>query len=80
VPRLFPHLRAILSPTGLNPSSRKPQWLSSVLSELNPIGVFITLAFLSWSYDNLLMVKAIIVSFGVSLIVRALLPMQDAGT
>jgi hypothetical protein len=47
---------------------------------LNPIGVFITLAFLSWSYDNLLMVKAIIVSFGVSLIVRALLPMQDAGT
>jgi hypothetical protein len=34
----------------------------------------VTLAVLSWSYDNLLMVKGILVSFGVSLVVRALLP------
>jgi protein-S-isoprenylcysteine O-methyltransferase Ste14 len=69
VPRLIPRWRSTLKPTG-----RKPRWLQSVLSELNPIGVFIILAVFSWSYDNRLMVKAIIVSFGVSLVVRALMP------
>jgi uncharacterized membrane protein len=67
VPRLFPSLRASLPPAG-----HKPHWLISVLSELNPIGVFITLAALSWSYNYQLMVKAIIISFGVSLVARAL--------
>jgi protein-S-isoprenylcysteine O-methyltransferase Ste14 len=69
VPRLVPRRRTILPRSG-----RKPQWLHSVLAELNPIGVFLTLAVFSWSYDNLLMVKAILISFGVSLVVRALTP------
>ncbi len=74
VPRLFPRLGAILSRTGLKPTSRKPQWLRSVLAEIYPIGVFVTLAVFSWSYDNWLMIKAIIVSFGLSLVARALVP------
>jgi len=45
-----------------------------VLAELCPIGVFLTLACLSWSYNNSLMVRAIIVSFGISLVARAILP------
>jgi protein-S-isoprenylcysteine O-methyltransferase Ste14 len=69
VPRLIPQLRATLPATGA-----KPHWLLAALAEINPIGVFVILAFLSWSYDNLLMVEAILVSFGVSLVVRALLP------
>ncbi|MGB9152572.1 MAG: isoprenylcysteine carboxylmethyltransferase family protein, partial [Alphaproteobacteria bacterium] len=69
VPRLLPGLRA-----GLPAAGHKPNWIVSVFSELNPIGVFITLAFLSWSYDNELMLKGILVSFGVSLVVRALMP------
>jgi protein-S-isoprenylcysteine O-methyltransferase Ste14 len=69
VPRLLPRLRTTLAPTG-----NKPRWVQAVLSEINPIGVFITIAFLSWTYDNRLMVKAIILTFGLSLIVRALLP------
>jgi len=69
VPRLIPRLRPGLPSTGA-----RPHWLPAVLAETNPIGVFVILAFLSWSYDNLLMVKAIIVSFGISLVVRALLP------
>jgi len=69
VPRLVPRLR-----TALPPASSKPQWVRAVFSELSPIGVFITMAFLSWSYDYWLMAKAIIVSFGVSLVARALLP------
>jgi len=69
VPRLVPRLRATLPPSG-----RKPQWVYALLTEINPIGIFVTLAFLSWSYNNWLMIKAIIVSLGISLVVRALMP------
>jgi protein-S-isoprenylcysteine O-methyltransferase Ste14 len=71
VPRLVPRLRTTLGPSGNN-----PRWLQAVLSEITPIGVFITIAFISWTYDNRLMVKAVIVTFGLSLIVRALMPGQ----
>jgi protein-S-isoprenylcysteine O-methyltransferase Ste14 len=66
VPRLIPRLRTTLQPTG-----RRPHWLHAVLAETNPIGVFLIFAVLSWRYDHWLMVRAIIVSFGVSLVVRA---------
>lgn len=69
VPRLVPRLRSALRPAG-----HKPRWLTAVLSEINPIGLFITLAFLSWTYNNRLMIQAILVTFGLSLVVRALLP------
>jgi protein-S-isoprenylcysteine O-methyltransferase Ste14 len=74
VPRLLPRLRVKLWPDGIQPTGRKPQWLRAIISEVNPIGIFITMAFLSWSYDHWLMVQAIIVSLGVSLVVHALLP------
>ena len=68
VPRLLPQVRNSLTPSG-----RKPRWLIAMLSELNPIGVFLTLAVLSWSYDYRLMLKAIIVTFGVNLMARAII-------
>ena len=74
VPRLLPRLRIKLWPDGIQPTGRKPQWLRATLSEVNPIGVFITMAFLSWNYDDSLMVRAIIISLGISLVVHALLP------
>jgi protein-S-isoprenylcysteine O-methyltransferase Ste14 len=67
-PRLIPRLRGALPAAG-----DKPRWLTAVLGELNPIGVFITLAVLSWSYDHMLMMKGILISFGVSLVVRAMM-------
>jgi protein-S-isoprenylcysteine O-methyltransferase Ste14 len=73
VPRLFPRLHTSLPPTG-----NKPHWLQAVLSEINPIGVFITIACLSWTYDNRLMLRAILITFGVSLVVRALLPSKPS--
>jgi protein-S-isoprenylcysteine O-methyltransferase Ste14 len=69
VPRLFPRLR-----TPVKPSGKQPNWPRALLSEINPIGVFITIAFLSWTYDHDLMIRAIIVTFGLSLVVRALQP------
>jgi protein-S-isoprenylcysteine O-methyltransferase Ste14 len=68
VPRLIPQLRSSLPPSG-----QRPRWLIAALSELNPIGVFLTLAVLSWNYDYRLMLRAIIVTFGVNLIARAII-------
>lgn len=69
VPRMFPRLR-----TNVVPGSAKPQWLRAFMAELTPIGVFVALAFLSWTYDNRLMGRAILISFGLSLVTRALMP------
>jgi hypothetical protein len=69
VPRLIPRLRTSL-PAGVN----KPHWTRALLSELTPIGVFVTLTFLSWSYDHTLMMRSILVFFGASLIARAVMP------
>jgi protein-S-isoprenylcysteine O-methyltransferase Ste14 len=69
VPRLLPRFR-----TTIPKADAKPNWLVALVSEINPIGIFVTLAFLSWRYDNLLMVRAIVISFGISLVIRALMP------
>lgn len=68
VPRLVPRLRGAPAAAG-----EKPQWLRSLLTELTPIGVFVALAFFSWSYNNRLMVRVILISFGLSLVTRAML-------
>ncbi len=69
VPRLVPRLRISLPSAG-----GSPQWLRALLVEITPIGVFVSLAFLSWSYDNRLMIRAIVIGFGISLVTRALMP------
>ncbi|MGD0739967.1 MAG: isoprenylcysteine carboxylmethyltransferase family protein [Terracidiphilus sp.] len=68
VPRLMPRLRS-----SLPSSAEKPHWLIAILTEINPIGIFVALAFFSWSYDNLLMLETILVSFLLSMVVRGLM-------
>jgi len=72
-PRLVPRLRSRLPGT-----AAKPHWLVAMVTEVNAIGIFVTMAFLSWTYDNLLMIKAVLISFGVSLIVRAFMMRGEA--
>ncbi len=69
VPRIVPRLRSSL-PT----APATPHWLVALGTELNAIGIFFTIAVLSWTYDNLLMIKTVLVVFGASLIVKALMP------
>ncbi len=69
VPRLVPRLR-----TTLSRSDAKPSWVQAVLSELTPIGVFFSIAVFSWSYDNRLMERTILIAFGASLVAKALMP------
>jgi protein-S-isoprenylcysteine O-methyltransferase Ste14 len=73
VPRLIPRVR-----TSLDRSGGRPQWGRAILAELTPIGVFVALAFLSWSYDARLIGRAILISFGASLVARALMPRTSA--
>ncbi len=69
VPRLLPRLHPSVAE-----AHQRPHWLTALLTEINPIGVFVTIAFLSWSYNHWLMLRGILISFGVSLVVRALMP------
>jgi protein-S-isoprenylcysteine O-methyltransferase Ste14 len=74
VPRLIPRLRSRLP----RPAA-KPNWPVALLTEINPIGIFFTLAVLSWRYDNLLMIKAILISFGLSLVIRGFMQHERGG-
>ena len=39
---------------------------------MNPIGIFFAFAFLSWNYDTVLMLKGILVSFGLAMVLRGI--------
>ena len=67
-PRLFPRLLAVLPRTEV-----RPRWLLAIGSELLAVSVFVILAGISWTYDHELMIKALLVGSGLSLVVRALL-------
>ena len=69
VPRIVPRFSTALPRRG-----GQPHWGRALLAEITPIGVFVTLAFLSWSYDSQFMGRAILIFFGASLVVRALMP------
>jgi len=69
VPRLVPRVRS-----GLGAGGGRPQWVRALLAELTPIGVLVALASFSWSYDSRLVGRTILIFFGASLIVRALMP------
>ncbi len=72
VPRLFPNLlpgrRQQIHSVG-----QKPAWVRALAAELLPVGVLISFAALSWQYNSDLLIRALLVSFGVSLVARALI-------
>ena len=68
VPRLLPVLRAKVRPAGL-----VPHWGSAVLGEVYFWGVALSLALVGWRYNAALIIQCVVVSFGVSLVVNALL-------
>jgi protein-S-isoprenylcysteine O-methyltransferase Ste14 len=72
VPRLVPRFRSTLPP-----STGKPQWLRAIFAEFTSIGVFLGLASFFWSYNLLHTERIILVCFGISLLVRALLPKAE---
>lgn len=73
VPRLLPSLRPRIPQ-----SAAQPQWGTSLLAELLPVGYALCLAVLAWRYEPLLLVRCLLICFGISLVARALLPKQTA--
>jgi hypothetical protein len=68
VPRIVPRFR-----TGIPAAAAHPRWFSAVLTEVMPVGVFVTMAVVPWTYDNIAALEGILISFVVSLIVRGLM-------
>ncbi len=75
VPRLWPRLHPVIAA-----SPAHPRWLVSCAAEIIPIGYALCLAILAWRYQPELLVRCLIVCFGLSLVARALLPKQQGST
>jgi hypothetical protein len=68
VPRLMPSLHA-----SLPAAAAEPHWVTALVTEIFPIGLFFTFAVLSWTYNNETMLWGVFVSFVVSMVVRGLI-------
>src|SRR5262249_18902953 len=69
VPRFWRSLKARVAA-----SQAKPQWLTSILAESYYVSFAVCFAILAWRYNAYLLIKCIIICFGASLIIRAILP------
>ena len=69
VPRLIPSLWPRVAAGG-----QSPNWIRALLYEITPLGVLVSFAILSWQYNAFLLSRAVLVCFGLSLVVRALVP------
>lgn len=74
VPRLFPALVAKIPS-----SSAQPHWLLAVAGETFYVATTLCFLVLAWRYNASLMSQAVLVCFGLSLVVRAMLPRSEAG-
>jgi protein-S-isoprenylcysteine O-methyltransferase Ste14 len=70
--------RLLFSPTPrVPPSGAQPHWLQAVLGEIYMIGVVISFAVFGWRYNAFLLTQCVLVSLGVSLVVRAAMPRKS---
>ena len=65
VPRIVPRLRPALPRV-----SGRPTYGRAILTEITAIGIFVTVAFLSWRFDNELMVEGVVGAFLLSMLVK----------
>jgi hypothetical protein len=75
VPRLLPSLTPRVPTSG-----GKPRWLQAVLGEIYMIGVALSFAVFGWRYNAILLTRCVLISLGVSLVVRAAMPRNDQAT
>jgi protein-S-isoprenylcysteine O-methyltransferase Ste14 len=69
VPRLVPALTPRVPA-----STMQPKWPLAFLGEIYMWGVVLSFAILGWRYNSILLIKGVLISLGLSLIVRAFLP------
>jgi protein-S-isoprenylcysteine O-methyltransferase Ste14 len=69
VPSLFPAITPRVPA-----SATQHNWPNAFLGEIYMWGVVLTFAVLGWRYNSILLIKGVLISLGISLIVRAFLP------
>jgi protein-S-isoprenylcysteine O-methyltransferase Ste14 len=69
VPRMVPALTPQLAGSGA-----RPRWVQAVLGEVFMVAVAVCFATVGWRYNSHLLVQCVMVSLGVWMVVRALLP------
>jgi protein-S-isoprenylcysteine O-methyltransferase Ste14 len=55
-------------------STLQPKWPTAFLGEIYMWGVVVSFAILGWRYNSILIIKGVLISLGISLIVRAFIP------
>ncbi|MGA7521461.1 MAG: isoprenylcysteine carboxylmethyltransferase family protein [Acidobacteriaceae bacterium] len=73
VPRLVPSLRPRIPSSGA-----RPQWFTSLAAEVFPVLYAVCLAILAWQYNPRILMRCLLVAFGLSLVTRAFLPRSPA--
>jgi protein-S-isoprenylcysteine O-methyltransferase Ste14 len=68
VPRLLPRIAAAKAA-----SPARPHWVQAVLAETYPIGISICFAVLAWRYNARILVRCVMICYGLSLVVRAMM-------
>jgi protein-S-isoprenylcysteine O-methyltransferase Ste14 len=74
VPRLLPR-----RPGGNVPSSGSPHWVQALLAEVYPIASTICFAVYAWRYNARILIRCLLISYGISLVVRAWIKRPKAG-
>ena len=73
VPRLLPSIVPRIRAAGSS-----PRWLQALLGEIYFWGVALSFAFLGWAYATPRLIQAVLISFGIALLVRAFTPRQPS--
>jgi protein-S-isoprenylcysteine O-methyltransferase Ste14 len=74
VPRLLPRMAA-----GSATSSARPQWVRALFAETYPIAITLCFAVVAWRYNARILIRCVLICYGLSLVVRAITkrPMAD---
>ncbi len=76
VPRLAP--RFSLRGNRENEASVQPQWLHGLLAETFPVAFTLCFAVFAWRYNAHILIQCLLVCYGLSLVIRAMMKKGDA--
>jgi hypothetical protein len=55
-------------------SGAQPAWLPSLVAEVYSIAITLCFAVFAWRYDALLLIRCVLICFGISMVIHALMP------
>ncbi|MGC2404297.1 MAG: isoprenylcysteine carboxylmethyltransferase family protein [Acidobacteriaceae bacterium] len=81
VPRFLLLKKPAVAPLSMSPQSMSPQWGQALLAEVYSVTITLCFAALAWRYDARILIRCVLICYGLSLVARALLrPSATDGT